>query len=255
MHCGRRSRGYEGFGNRDFDEDGGRDGLEPVTSSRELYAVPFTSVQWRVHGHVGHFRVVSGSRRCGRGPEIAFVVSANNASAKLDETQVIEGIITSGASTAPQPATQTYDGLLSEAVERARRARAHGLANQTMTIMRDALDRALRQTGKRFRRLIAILAIGLVVVSGAAGWRIAQLVRKKQAIDRRIQYLEKRLQQSESRTETDSLITQLDAYEDEAEQLQPNLLYRLSVHDQDFVTDEIRRMMAEFGWIDRFPVR
>jgi soluble lytic murein transglycosylase-like protein len=183
-----------------------------------------------------------------QGPDLAFMVSADNAAAKLDETQVIpEGIITSGGPTAPQPKTESYEGLLSEAVERARRARAHGIANQTMTIMRDALDRALRQTGKRFRRVIVILVTGLVVVSGAAGWRIAQLVREKQSIDRRIQDLEKRLQQSESRTETDSLITQLDAYEDEAEQLQRNLLYRLSVHDQDFVTDEIRRMMAEFG--------
>jgi pSer/pThr/pTyr-binding forkhead associated (FHA) protein len=183
-----------------------------------------------------------------QGPEIAFVVSANNPSAKLDETQVIpEGIVTSGSSTAPQPATRTYDGLLSEAVERARSARAYGIANQTMTIMRDALDRALRQTGKRFRRLIVILVTGLVVVSGAAVWRIAQLVHEKQAIDRRIQDLEGRLQQSKSRTETDGLITQLDVYEDEAEQLQRNLLYRLSVHEQDFVTGEIRRMMAEFG--------
>jgi pSer/pThr/pTyr-binding forkhead associated (FHA) protein len=178
------------------------------------------------------------------GPEIVFVVSANNAFAKLDETQVIpEGIVTSESSTAPQ----TYDGLLSEAVERARSARAHGIANQTMTIMRDALDLALRQMGKRFRRLIVILMTGLVVVSGAAGWRIARLVREKQTIDRRIQNLENRLQQSKSRTETDGLITQLDVYEDEAEQLQRNLLYRLSVHEQDFVTGEIRRMMAEFG--------
>jgi hypothetical protein len=175
------------------------------------------------------------------GPELTFDFSDEIAPAPLEETQVIpEGIV-------PPPAVGTYEGLLSGAVEQSRRARAHGLADQTMTIMRDALNQALRHTGRRFRLVIVALGGLLVAISATAGWRITQLSQEKQVIDRRIQDVEARLQQAQDPREADRLITQLDTYEDEGEQLQRALLYRFGGHGPDFVTNEILRLMAELG--------
>ena len=180
------------------------------------------------------------------GPELTFDYSDEVAAPPLEATQVIpEGIV------AP-PAAGTYEGLLSDAVEQSRRARAHGLADQTMTIMRDALNQALRRTGRRFRFVILVLGGLLLAVSATAAWRITQLSHEKRAIDGRIQDIERRLQQAQNLGEADRLITQLDTYQDEGEQLQRALLYRFGGrefggHETDFVTGEIRRLMAEFG--------
>jgi hypothetical protein len=116
-----------------------------------------------------------------------------------------------------------------------------------MTIMRDALNRALRHTGRRFRLVILALGGLLVAVSAAAAWRIMQLNHEKQAIDRRIQDVEARLRQAQNPSQADPLITQLGTYEEEAEKLQRILLYRFGGHEADFVTNEIRLLMAEFG--------
>jgi len=180
------------------------------------------------------------------GPELMFDFSDEVAAPPLEATQVIpEGIV------AP-PAAGTYDGLLSDAVEQSRRARAHGLADQTMTIMRDALNQALRHTGRRFRLVILVLAGLLVAISAGAAWRITKLSHEKQAIDGRIQDIETRVQQAQNVGEADRLITELDAYEGEGEQLQRELLFRFGAREfggrrPDFVTSEILRLMAEFG--------
>jgi hypothetical protein len=180
------------------------------------------------------------------GPELTFefseeIAAAEIAAAPLAETQVIpEGIV-------PLPAAGTYEVLLSDAVEQSRRARAHGVADQTLTIMRDALNRALRHTSRRFRWLTIALACLVVVVSAAASWRITQLNQEKKVIDRRIQDVETRLQNAQNSGEADRLATQLDGYEDEGEQLQRTLLYRFGGQQPDFVTNEIRLLMAEFG--------
>lgn len=180
------------------------------------------------------------------GPELTFDFSDEVVAPPLEETQVIpEGIV------AP-PAAGTYDGLLSDAVEQSRRARALGLADQTMTIMRDALNQALRHTGRRFRLVILVLAGLLVAISAGAAWRITQLSHEKQAIDGRIQDIETRLEQAQNVGEADRLITELDTYQGEGEQLQRELLFRFGGREfggrrPDFVTSEILRLMAEFG--------
>ena len=183
-----------------------------------------------------------------QGPELAFVIAEESEVHPLDSTQVIpESIIEPRAAAAGIAPAGTYEGLLTKAVERAREARAQGVSGETMTIMRDALHQALRHTGKRFRLLIYILAAGLVAITASAGWKIAKLNGEKTAIDRRIQDVETQLQKAQSRAEADNLINQLDTYQGEAEQLQRNLLYRVGIREPDFVTDEIRRLMAEFG--------
>jgi hypothetical protein len=175
------------------------------------------------------------------GPELSFDFSDEIADAPLEATQVIpQGIV-------PPPAAGTYEGLLSDAVEQSRRARAHGYADQTMTIMRDALNQALRHTGRRFRLVILVLAGVLAAVSAAAAWRITQLAHEEKANNLRIKDVETRLEKAQSIGEADRLITQLDSYQDEGEQLQRELLYRFRRQTPDFVTNEIRTLMAEFG--------
>jgi pSer/pThr/pTyr-binding forkhead associated (FHA) protein len=174
------------------------------------------------------------------GPEMTFDCSDEVATPPLEATQVIpEGIV-------PTPIAGTYEGLLSDAVTQSRRARAHGLADQTMTIMRDALNKALRRTGRRLRLVIYALGGLLVGVSGVAAWRIIQLNHERQAIDQKIHSIESQLQTAQTSGEADRLASQLDGYEDEGEKLQRALLYRIAAHE-DFVTGEIRRLMAEFG--------
>jgi pSer/pThr/pTyr-binding forkhead associated (FHA) protein len=182
-----------------------------------------------------------------QGPQLSLVLEEPTPIATLDSTQVVTAsALAMAASATPTPGAGTYDGLLSEAVERAREARSRGRANETMTIMRDALHQALWHTRRRFRMVILALAVGLLAVSAAAAWKVRDLNAQKHAIDERIQDIEKRLQQS-SPADTERLVNQLDAYEGQAEHLQQDLLYRVEPHPQDFVTEEIRKIMEEFG--------
>jgi pSer/pThr/pTyr-binding forkhead associated (FHA) protein len=182
-----------------------------------------------------------------QGPQLSLVLEEPAPVATLDSTQVVTAsALAIAVSAAPAAVAGTYEGLLSEAVERAREARSHGGANETMTIMRDVLHQALRHTRKRFRMVILALAVGLLAVSAAAAWKVRDLNLQKHVIDERIRDIEKRLQQS-SPADTDGLVNQLDAYEGQAEHLQQNLLYRVEPHPHDFVTEEIRKIMEEFG--------
>jgi soluble lytic murein transglycosylase-like protein len=94
-----------------------------------------------------------------------------------------------------------------------------------------------------------LLFLGLLSVSTYAGWRIWGLTGEKETIDRRIRDIEAKLRsQNAAGDEADRLIAQLGAYEGEAEALRRSLLYRVGVREKDdFVTQEIRLLMAEFG--------
>jgi hypothetical protein len=187
-----------------------------------------------------------GSIRLGsQGPELSLVLT-EPATLALDQTTAIPEEI---ASVVPAPPSEphTYDSLLTEAVKRARHARAHGIGGQTMTIMRETLDHALRRSSQRFRTVIGALALVLVAVSGFATWKISQLNRDKTAIDRHIEELEAKIAKASTTDQADRLITEIDAYAAEGEHLQDNLLYRIGPRQHDLVTDEIRRLLAEFG--------
>ena len=114
--------------------------------------------------------------------------------------------------------------------------------------MRDTLKQALKRSRKRSRRVIVVLAVSLLALGGFTGWKIWDFHRQRTAIDARIRTIEADLEKANGENaEIDNLVTQLDNYEGEAEQLQRNPLYRLLGRKEDFVTREIRDLLAEFG--------
>jgi pSer/pThr/pTyr-binding forkhead associated (FHA) protein len=142
----------------------------------------------------------------------------------------------------------THDEMLSAAVHSARRMRASGAAGQTMTIMREMLQQALRDTRRRHRTVLWVLVAALVVVTGAGIWKVVTLGAQKRAFDARIRGLETELLKVQQGPEQERLILQLSGFQEQAQALQRSLLYRLGPHDEgDRVTRELREVMAEFG--------
>jgi pSer/pThr/pTyr-binding forkhead associated (FHA) protein len=184
-----------------------------------------------------------------QGPEFSFVLEEPVA-VPLDRTiEIPLDSLPASVSSQPLPAAATYDGMLSDAVARARHARWQGQSNQTLIIMRDTLNRVRRRTGRRLRIAIGVLAAGLVLVSGYAAWKIVTLSHDRQALGHRIAEIEAQLQKTAgSYAEADRLVTQLDQYEGQLEQLERNPFYRISGRgSQDFLAQDIRSLMAEFG--------
>ncbi len=188
-----------------------------------------------------------------QGPELAFVVEASSVAAPvapLEKTiEIPPDSVPVSAPAAAAPASATYEGLLSEAVARARRARKHGSGDETLTIMRDTLSRAMRHAGRRWRVTVAVLAAGLLVVSGLAAWKIVALNRDRQSLGRRIAQIENQLQKTtESYPEADRLATELGLYEGQLAQLERNPFFRIGEGGkEDLLAREIRSLMAEFG--------
>ena len=111
----------------------------------------------------------------------------------------------------------TYEGLLSEAVSRARHARSKGASDQTLTIMRETLNAALRHTSRRLHLAIVVLLAGLAATAGGAAWKIAGLNHEKRAIDQHIHDIEAQLAKTtEAPAQSDQLITQLTDYQKQA---------------------------------------
>src|ERR1700733_4463915 len=110
-----------------------------------------------------------------QGPELAFVTE-EPAPAEFDRTQAIpEGILPLQSAEEAVAAGGTYEGLLSEAVARARHARVKGVGDQTMTIMRETLRVALRHTSRRLHLALGVLLVGLAATAGGAAWKISSL--------------------------------------------------------------------------------
>lgn len=181
-----------------------------------------------------------------QGPELSLVLQ-EPAAADLDRTAVIpEPVLPSAPATGAYP-RGSYHSLLVESVKRARAARANGLAGQTMTIMRETLDHALHHTSRRFHVLTAVMTAGLVAVSGYAAWQILHVNQEKRTIDAHIADLEMQLQKVRSTDQADRLVDEINNYAEAGKEVQDTFLYRIGHHEHDFVTDEIRRLMGEFG--------
>ena len=184
-----------------------------------------------------------------QGPELTFTTAEPGATAFEKTLATSVPIIPAAPAARAELAGGTYEGLISEAVTRARHARFRGLSDQTLTIMRETMRVALRRTSRRLHFAIIILIAALVGVAGAATWKITSLRRERQSIKQRIQDVEAQLQKSAGKpAESERLISELDEYQTQARQLEHSLLFRLAPHEkEDFLTSEIRALMAEFG--------
>jgi pSer/pThr/pTyr-binding forkhead associated (FHA) protein len=186
-----------------------------------------------------------------QGPEFSLVFEDAGPSAATDLGKTV--VVPRSSISLPLPETRpfegTFDGLLTDAVARARRARGRGFGNETMLIMRETLGRALHTSRTRSRRIITALVICLVVVIAGAGWKIWDLHQEKGSIDQRIREIEGQLQKAlDSGADTDQLIARLESYQRQAKQLEGSLFYRIAASEpQDIVTEEIRTLMADFG--------
>jgi pSer/pThr/pTyr-binding forkhead associated (FHA) protein len=178
-----------------------------------------------------------------QGPEFEIVLREDTPE-PLDRTVEMAAATTAGA----VPGSGTHEELLSAAVHSARRMRAGGAGGQTMTIMRELLQQALRETHRRHRTVRWVLVAALLAVTGAGVWKIVTMDGEKRAIDARILGLEAELQKAQQGSEQERLLTQLSGYQEQAQALQHSLLYRLGPHDEgDPVTRLLREVMAEFG--------
>jgi membrane-bound lytic murein transglycosylase D len=185
------------------------------------------------------------------GPEFAVTTEYPEAS-ELDRTLVIPaGIQLPGPALTPaagKPAAGGHETLLSEAVRRARRARAEGTGDQTLMLMRDVLSHALRRNTSRFRLTIVLLVAALLGTGAFSFWKLSALRQEKLSIDARIRQIEIKLEKDETPQEAERLISELSTYQDEARSLERNVLYRYAVRQQqNFITNEIRAIMTEFG--------
>jgi membrane-bound lytic murein transglycosylase D len=182
------------------------------------------------------------------GPEFTVVPEQAEA-AELDRTLVIPaGIVLPTAAPEADGTVGGHETLLTEAVQLARRARAEGIGDQTMTLMRTVLKQALRHNSGRFRRVIVVLVAALVGVSAIGFWRFSVLRHEKSAIDEHIRHVEQMLAKDETPQEAERLIAELTNYQDEARVLERSVLYRYAVRQKEtFVNQEIRTIMTEFG--------
>jgi pSer/pThr/pTyr-binding forkhead associated (FHA) protein len=178
-----------------------------------------------------------------QGPEFEIVLR-EGAAEPLDQTVEMAAATAAGGGIG----SGTHDEMLSAAVHSARLRRAQGAGGQTMTIMREVLHQALRDMHRRHRTVRWVLVVALLAVTGAGIWKILAMDGEKRAIDARILGLEADLQKAQQGSEQDRLLSQLSGYQEQAQALQHSLLYRLGPHDDgDFVTRELREVMAEFG--------
>lgn len=182
------------------------------------------------------------------GPEFALMVE-QPATTDLNRTLVVPaGIVLPPVVPEPDRAAGRHETLLSEAVQLARRARAAGVGDQTLTLMRDVLSKALRRNSGRFRFVIVALVATMLGLSAFGLWQFSTLKREKQAIDEHIHELESRLARDNPPGDAESLISELSTYQNEARSLERRVLYRYAVRPKDsFVIQEIRTIMAEFG--------
>jgi len=148
------------------------------------------------------------------------------------------------------PIGRRHEELLSEAVQRARHAHEIGAGEHTAAIMREMLSKAIHHSSQKFRLTIAALAIALVALIGYSLWAARILNREKSDIDSQIRTIEASLRSGvQGPGEIDGLVDRLDKYQERARKLQKSVLYRLGVRssERDFIEDEIKTLLAEFG--------
>ncbi len=178
------------------------------------------------------------------GPELGFVIDDSPLS---DVNQTL--VASPPAALSDAAFNLEHEELLTAAVARARHARRSGVGDSTVVIMREMLEAALHRTRRKFKTMIAALAVALAVVIAYGYWKIDGMKREKSRYDGVIAQIEAMLQRSQQDSaQTDQLIEQLDRYEDRARALQNTLLFRaVSFEREESIKREIKALLLEFG--------
>lgn len=137
---------------------------------------------------------------------------------------------------------------LNDAVRKARAVRDGG-GGDTVIIMREVLQDAIRR-GKRKHKITSFaLLLALLSVCFYSAGRINRLEEKKMALDERILLVEEHLTTVEDPEQLSKLIKELETYQERAHDIQRNLLYQIGHRDaeEDFIIEEISRVMSDFG--------
>ena len=144
---------------------------------------------------------------------------------------------------------KAHTALLLDAVKRAREARESGEGGETAFIMREVMSTMIVRSRKKLKITIAVLGILLVTVCTVSLWTIWRLNKQKDQIDLQITQIEVDLQKADDPETIDALIADLETYQSQANEIKKNILYRIGARDEesDFIEDEIRLLMAEFG--------
>jgi len=149
-----------------------------------------------------------------------------------------------------RPFDKQQEALLTEAVKKARQARRSGIGGQTVLIMREMLGTAIHRSSRKFKWTIGVLVLALISVVAFGARTIQNLKKQKTRIDVQINQIEAKLQAAgNDPKQVDALVEELSQYQNQAREMQRNLLYRLGVRsqEQDFIEAEIKALMAEFG--------
>jgi soluble lytic murein transglycosylase-like protein len=160
------------------------------------------------------------------------------------------GKVSAVAPAADRPFDEEQEALLTEAVKKARQARRAGIGGQTGMIMRKMLGTAIHRSSRKFKLVICFLVVALISVVVYGAWTIQNLKKQKTNIDAQINQIEAKLQAAgNDPKQVDALVEELSQYQNQAREMQRNLLYRLGVRseEQDFIESEIKALMAEFG--------
>ena len=195
-----------------------------------------------------------------RGPQMLFELESQ-ASREEDRTLALPAAAAVAAGSVPAQKSRSgeaagasiepeHEELLSNAVRRARKARLSGDGEQTAILMREVLSKVIHSSGRRSRWIIGLLSVTLLGVVAYSIWQIRALQREQMDIDDQILSIEARLSAGiEDSREVDQLIDTLSQYQTRARALQSSMFYQLGVRNEehDFVEEEIRRLLAEFG--------
>ncbi len=178
------------------------------------------------------------------GPAFEFRMGEARAR-RVEETQVVDP----ARVRTRRKSSERQEALLQEAVGRVRSARRSGKSGQTMMIMREALGAAVERSSRKFKVIIAGLIAALVGVSGWAVWRGQSLGGELDGVDLRIGQIEAELGSAVDPGRVHTLIQELNDHQQRALAIERHLLYQLGSRneEQDFIEDEIRKLMHELG--------
>ena len=190
-----------------------------------------------------------------KGPRFGWALDHSDTS--VAETLIVktqpelksEKVVLSEKKSSPKSKEDAHSTLLLDAVKRAREARLTGDGGETAVIMREVLSTVIVRSRKKLKITIGVLLTLLVLVCSWSIWTIGRLAAQKDQIDLQITQIEVDLQNADDPEKIKALLADLDSYQLEAREIQKNLLYQIGARDEetDFVENEIRALMAEFG--------